>query len=205
MTSHVIFFEISFRLRPKKLSPLLNAMTHTPTRRLALASLTLALLLVSAAHITAAQREHLTPEEVELVRDNQELEKRTAVFVKAVERRLQAIGGAAAEAPKKEDKDAGKWGALPPSTRAQFLQDIAKILDEASLNIDDASIHAEKSSQIPKALRRLAEACTRFLPQLTALRPAVKDDIEREWLERAIETSQEVVDALSKLPPEEKK
>ncbi|HEV2763248.1 MAG TPA: hypothetical protein VGV38_09770, partial [Pyrinomonadaceae bacterium] len=96
-------------------------------------------------------------------------------------------------------------GVLPPSTRAQLLHDIAKILDEASLNIDDASIHAEKSSQIPKALRRLASACTKFLPQLTALRPAVADDNEREWLERAIETSQEIVDALSKLSPETKK
>ncbi|HEV2761790.1 MAG TPA: hypothetical protein VGV38_02255, partial [Pyrinomonadaceae bacterium] len=83
-------------------------MTHTPSR-LVLASLTLALLLVSPAATSAAQREHLTPEEVELVRENQELEKRTGVFVKAVERRLLAAAGGAAGAPKKEDKDAEKW------------------------------------------------------------------------------------------------
>ena len=183
-------------------------MTHTLARRLLLAppALSLLLLLSTPARAAApAQREHLTPEEVELVRDNQELEKRTGVFVKAVERRLLAINGATEAAPKKADKDAEKWGVLPPSTRAQLLHDIAKILDEASLNIDDASIHAEKSSQIPKALRRLAEACARFIPQLAALRPAVKDEGEREWLERAIETSQEVVEAVAKLPAETKK
>lgn len=185
-------------------------MKHTSARRALLAALTLILALSPSASSSAAaraQREHLTPEEVELVRDNQELEKRTGVFIKAVERRLTAIGVAqAAPAQKAEkDKDADKWGVLPPSTRAQLLQDIARILDEASLNIDDASIHAEKSSQIPKALRRLAAACTRFLPQLTALRESVKEDAEREWLERAIETSQEVVEALAKLPAETKK
>jgi len=184
-------------------------MKQTSTRRALITSLTLTLSLVAPAAVSAhAQREHLTPEEVELVRDNQELEKRTGVFVKAVERRMTALGVAQTAAPQKgekADKDAEKWGVLPPSTRAQLLQDIAKILDEASLNIDDASLHAEKSSQIPKALRRLAAACTRLLPQLTAMRDTTKDDAEREWLERAIETSQEVVAALDKLPAETKK
>ncbi|HYN85672.1 MAG TPA: hypothetical protein VER32_10480 [Pyrinomonadaceae bacterium] len=180
-------------------------MKHTSARRALLTTFALALLFAAPSAAARAQREHLTPEEVELVRDNQELEKRTGIFVKAIERRLVALGVAQTGGPQKPDKDAGKWGVLPTSTRAQLLQDIAKILDEASVNIDDASIHAEKSSQIPKALRRLAEACSRFLPQFAALRNNVKDGAEREWLERAVETSEEVVAALSKLPAETKK
>lgn len=161
----------------------------------------------SAAPAGTQQRDHLTAEEVELVRDNQELDKRTAVFVKAVERRLLAMsaGGAPAASQKKAEKESDKYGALPPSTRAQLLSDVARILDEAATNIDDASLHNEKSSLIPKSLRLLAAACQRFLPQLASARDAARDDSEREWVERAIERAQEVVEAAGKLPADAKK
>src|SRR5918912_937895 len=47
--------------------------------------LLLALCLPLAAPAAAQQREHLTPEEIELVRDNQELDARTKVFITAAE------------------------------------------------------------------------------------------------------------------------
>jgi hypothetical protein len=156
---------------------------------------------------SATQREHLTPEEVEMVRDNQELDKRTEVFVKAVERRLAVITGAPqAQTPtKREQKEADKWGAIPKGTRAQLLGDVARILGEAVTNIEDAAIHEEKSPLIPKSLRILGEACKRFLPQLAALRSSVNEDAEREPLEKAVENAQEIIEAADKLPAEVKK
>ncbi len=154
-------------------------------------------LLAAAPH----QREHLTPEEVELVRDNQMLDARVAVFVKAVERRLLVLSGSQA-VEKDSSKDSEKWGALPKGTRAQLISDVARIMEEAVTNIEDASIRSEKSSLIPKSLRKLAEASNRFLPQLNAMRETTQDEAERDLLEQAIESAQEVVNAAAKLPAE---
>ena len=169
---------------------------------------TAATTTVAAARLRPAQRESLTPEEVELVRDNQELDKRTAIFVKAVERRLVAITGqqpTPAKPSKKDKLDEDEWGVLPQSTRKQLLADIARILDEAITNIDDASLHNEKSPLIPKALRHLAAACTRMLPQLTSMRASSQEEAERQWLEKGIESMEEIIAASAKLPPEPEK
>ncbi|HEY0077036.1 MAG TPA: hypothetical protein VGB73_00200 [Pyrinomonadaceae bacterium] len=184
-----------------------------PLRRFSLfASL---LLLLTASHAAAVvrltQRESLTPEEVELVRENQELDKRTAIFVKAVERRLAAITGVqptvskSSKSSKKEKLDEDEWGVLPESTRPQLLADIARILDEAVTNIDDAALHNEKSPLIPKALRHLAAASARMLPQLTSMRAASQEEVERQWLEKSIESLEEIIAAAGKLPAETEK
>ncbi|MBA3766863.1 MAG: hypothetical protein H0W99_07715 [Acidobacteria bacterium] len=88
-------------------------------------------------------------------------------------------------------------------TRAELLSDIANILEEAVTNIEDAGTHNAKSQLIPKSIRKLAEAATRFLPALTALRDRANDE-ERGALETAIENGQEIVTAANRLPPETK-
>jgi hypothetical protein len=85
---------------------------------------------------TALKRDHLTEQEVELVREAQALDKRTDVFIRAAERRLQAINGTSTVASSKQaQKEMDKWGPLPKGTRAELLGDFAKILDEAINNI----------------------------------------------------------------------
>jgi hypothetical protein len=161
--------------------------------RLALAAL-LAISLLAVPPAGAAQRrEHLTPEEIELVRDNQELDKRTAVFVRAAERRLLAATDPAAAA-RESEKEKEKWGEVK-GTRAQLVYDISKILDEAVVNIDDVSARDASSSLLRKSLFRLSEAAARLLPQLAALRESARDEKERDTLEHAIETAQEIVEA----------
>ena len=160
--------------------------------------------LFGAASTQRARREHLTPEEIDQVRDNQELDKRIGVFAKAAERRVQAILNPQPATSKQAQKDAEKFGQLPESTRAQLLSDIARILDEAITNIDDAALHNEKSPLVPKAVRKLADAARSLLNQLTPLRDSAKED-EREALERAIEHAQSVIEAAAKLPSEAKK
>ena len=156
------------------------------------ASLLFALLAFTCAG-AAQHREHLTPEEIELVRDNQELDKRTEVFIKAAERRMLAATNPE-EFAKQAAKDAEKWGEVK-GTRAQLIYDVGKILDEAVVNVDDAAIHNPESSLLRKSLFKLAEAANRFLPQLTKLRADAKDESEADQLERAAATVQEILDA----------
>lgn len=179
----------------------------------------LAIALTVSWHAPAAlaqhdKRDHLTPPEVELIRDAQELDVRTTVFIKAVERRMRVINGQTSEVSKpaktekgdKLDKEvaAADWGDLPKASRADLLYDIANILDEAITNIDDTAQRDPKSALIHKSVRKLSDAAARFLTQLIPLRASIADKAEREQLEQAIENAQQIVDAAKKLPAEEK-
>ena len=174
---------------------------HTPTHansklRRAAASLLFALCLCLTLPASAAAqrtREHLTPEEIELVRDNQVLDARTGVFIKAAERRLLAVTNPA-EAAKNAPKEKEKWGELK-GTRAQLFYDISKILDEAVVNVDDVAVHDPESPLLRKALYMLASAAGRILPELARLREGVKEEAEADQLDRALETAQEIADA----------
>jgi hypothetical protein len=157
------------------------------------------LMLYPAAATAATRRDPLTEKEADLVREAQALDKRTDVFIKAAERRLRILS-APGTAAKESPKDIEKWGELA-GTRAELLGDLANILDEAITNIEDVGTHNSKSGLIPKSIRKLAEASTRFLPQLTALRDHATDE-ERAALERAIEQAQEVIAAAGRLPAE---
>src|SRR5829696_5697044 len=125
-----------------------------------------------AAPAAAQKREHLTPEEIELVRDNQELDARTGVFIKAAERRLLAVANPA-ESAKNAPKEKEKWGEVQ-GTRTQLFYDISKILEEAVVNVDDVAEHNPESPLLRKSLFLLSEATARMLPELTRLRGAVQ-------------------------------
>ena len=161
------------------------------------AALLFALCLCAAAAesrgAAAQRREHLTPEEIELVRDNQSLDDRTKVFVKAAERRLRAVTDPA-EAARDAAKDREKWGEVK-GTRAQLFYDISKILDEAVVNIDDVAEHSPDSPLLRKSLFMLAEATNKMLPELTKLRGAAQSEAEADQLDRALETAREITDA----------
>jgi methionine synthase II (cobalamin-independent) len=159
-------------------------------------------LLLLARGDATARRDPLTDKEADLVREAQALDKRTEVFIKAAERRLLVITDPNSGASSQAQKDAEKWGDFK-GTRAELLYDIANILEEAITNIEDAGTHNSKSQLIPKSIRKLAEAATRFLPALTALRDRANDE-ERGSLEKAIENAQEIVTAANRLPAETK-
>lgn len=153
----------------------------------------LCLLLGLAPQASAQRREHLTPEEIELIRDNQVLDGRTNVFIKAAERRMLAVANPA-EAARVAAKDKEKWGELK-GTREQFFYDIGKILDEAVVNIDDSAAHNPDSPLLRKSLYMLSQAAARILPELTRLRAGVESESEADQLDRAIATAQEINDA----------
>lgn len=159
------------------------------------------LFFALTASAQSGTRDHLTPQEADLVRDAQILDKRIDVFVRAAERRFMAINGTSVPASKEAQKELDKWGELPKGTRAELLNDLAKILDEAITNIDDVSTRDEKNVLIPKALRKLSAASTGFLAQLNALSAQTKDEDERAAIAQAAENAQSIVDAANKLPP----
>ena len=174
-------------------------------RTLVFCAFALISLLPAWANVAPVQRrEHLTTQEVDMVRDTQELDRRSELFIKIAERRLVAITNpaAAAATPTLSAKENEKWGELPKGTRAQLLNDLARIFDEAIVNVDDVAARTPGSGLLPKAVRKLAEASARFLAQLTPLRTSATADGEREALEQTIDNLQQIIDAVKRLPEE---
>jgi len=149
---------------------------------------------------TAQSRDHLTPKEVELVQESQILDKRTEVFVKAIERRMLVLNGMQTSNAKQLQKDSEKWGELPQGTRAELIGDIAKILEEAITNIDDVGFHDEKNPLLPKALRKLDAAAEQIVAQLKPLGEQAKTPDEISSVGQALENAQSIIDAAKKLP-----
>ena len=158
--------------------------------------------LDNPGEIRAVQaRDHLTEQEVELVKDTQILDKRIEVFIKAADRRIQVLTGAEATNTKQSKKEAELWGALPTGTRAELIGDIARIFDEAITNIDDVSSRDEKNPLVPKALRNLAAAVTRIVGQLKPLEAQLKGDSETSTFDQLVENAESIIQAANKLPP----
>ena len=146
-------------------------------------------------------RDHLTPQEVDLIKDTQILDKRIEVFIKAAERRVLVLTGTAAGSEKQLKKDAEKWGELPSGNPGELISDIARIFDEAITNIDDVSGRDEKNPLIPKALRKLAAAATRIVEQVKPL-GAKSSTSEVNSYDQLMENAEAIVQAANKLPPE---
>ena len=152
--------------------------------------------------LSSAARDYLTPQEEERVKEAQVLDKRIEVFIKAAERRLLVLTDPTS---KQVQKDLEKWGELPKGTRVELIMDIANILDAAIVNIDDVAARDEKNPLLSKALRKLADAATRFQTQFTAMRDQFRDVEERRAVEQVMENVQEILEAAQKLSPPEKK
>ena len=164
------------------------------------------ILLFVSTNLAAQTREHLTTQEIDLVKDAQLLDKRTDVFIKAIERRLLAINGGSNEASAKQlKKDAEKWGELPAGSRGELIGDIARIFDEAITNIDDVSARDERNPLIPKALRRLVQAVNNVQSQLAPLKDQMKSEADIASFELLNEDAQSILEAAKKLPPETEK
>lgn len=167
-----------------------------------LLSIALALCAGLAFPAIAQKRDHLTQQEVDLVKEAQVLDKRVEVFIKAAERRLMVINNSAGANAKQLKKDSERWGELPTGSRAELVADIARILDEAITNIDDVSSRDERNPLIGKSLRKLAAAVNSIMGQLKPLSADAKSDAEIASFELLNEDAQSILEAATKLPPE---
>ena len=172
-----------------------------------LLTLSISLFVASTFIANAAppQRDHLTQQEVDLVKEAQILDKRIEVFVKAAERRMMVITGSASANAKQLKKDSERWGELPTGSRAELVSDIARIFDEAITNIDDVSTRDERNPLIGKSLRKLAQAVNSIMGQLKPLSTEAKTDAEVASFELLNEDAQSILEAVNKLPPEVEK
>jgi hypothetical protein len=168
--------------------------------------LLLTVISISTAVLTAQARpvqarEHLTPQEIELVKDAQVLDQRIDVFIKAADRRMLALNRGEAPSAKQLKKDSESWGDLPSGTRAELVGDIARIFDEAITNIDDVSARDENNPLLPKALRKLAAAVSRIVDQLKPLQAQATSEEEAGSFDLLTDNAESILQAANKLPP----
>ena len=177
----------------------------SPATRL-MSTAVLAVLLATATFLfaksgSAQSRDHLTEQEGELVRFNQDLDKRTDVFIRAINLRFAIINGTAAPPkPKKTNKEEPDWGDPPKGSRAELLEDVAGILDEAITNIDDVSRRDEKSPLLSRSLRKLTAATNGYLSQINALKTQSKDPDELAAIVRIDDYANQIIEVGNKLP-----
>jgi hypothetical protein len=175
-------------------------MTRRTLFGLAQLLLFLSCCLAAMAH-PPQDRDYLTPKEVDLVKDAQELDKRIDVFIKAANRRLVVIKGLDRNT-KELKKDAEFWGDLPAGTRSELVGDIARILDAAIDNIDDVSLRDEKNPALPRALRKLAGAASHIVDELKPLQASAANQAEFRNFEELMDNAETIVQAAGKLGPE---
>jgi hypothetical protein len=149
-------------------------------------------VLFGSSFARAQKRDHLNEQEIELIRDFQEIDKRIEIFVKAAERRLLVLANPNATQKKKEEEI---WGPLPTGTKLELLTDYKRILEEAEEKLDDWYNRGGKDNLLPKALNKFKEAATRHIPQLRALASQLTDRREQRALAEAIEEAESVTKA----------
>lgn len=167
--------------------------------------LVLALLMVGsvptlfASTADAQRRDYLTPAEIELVRDNQEIDLRIGVLTKAIDRRLAVVNN---DTAKFNDKPDSSWGELPKGTRFELLSDIDKLLRKAIDDIDDVASRNMDSKLFPKAMNKLTTSCQAYVPLFRSLIDTSKDEKEKGALLGSIESCGQIIEAASKVPKE---
>ncbi|MBK9313992.1 MAG: hypothetical protein IPM55_07055 [Acidobacteria bacterium] len=151
------------------------------------------LMTIFVSMPAAAQtRDHLSEQEADLVRLNQEIDKRIEVFIKAADRRLLVLANPGATQKEKEEE---VWGPLPEGSYLELLTDYRKILLEAEEKLDDLLNRDSRNKELDKAIKKFKEAAMRHIPQLKALAPKLKDKREQRALDEAIAEAELVTQA----------
>ncbi|MEJ7847110.1 MAG: hypothetical protein WKF92_03360 [Pyrinomonadaceae bacterium] len=167
---------------------------------------------------SAQRRDFMTDEEIELIRDSQDIDARIEVLAKMIDRRFEVLG-VDVGGWKQGGKHSDAWGAAPKGSRLEILSDIKKLLQKAIDDIDNLSEHPdsapvrEKGDKEAKkdpqrfsvAVRSLGQAAQRYLPAFRSQLDNSKADMEKGLLLASIDLSNQIIEAIGKLPPEIKK
>src|SRR5215203_6252926 len=90
-----------------------------------------ALCILAVASTSSAQRrDYMTEPEIELVRDNQDIDKRIQVLTRMIDRRFTALG-VDVGGWKQAGKDEKLWGETPTGTPSNLMADIRQLLQKA--------------------------------------------------------------------------
>ena len=176
-------------------------------------------ILLFAVAADAQRRDYLTEQEIEIVREAQEIDLRIDVLVHAMDRRFAILKIDVANTGKAK-KENDIWGPPPTGTRLELLGDIKRIMQKAIDDIDNLAARPDSmvvgepekgrkpktyADLFPKAVRSLAAAAARYEPVLKS--ELTKTDIKTEQgvLMDIIDSCTQIADALTKLPAEVKK
>jgi hypothetical protein len=196
--------------------------------RLAKVSLLLIVAASVAVSLFAAKKEYFTEDEIDLIRDAQDLTARVPAYLKLAERRLIFLGlmEKSAQQIEKEKKEKEKRAKedkksvdpratakkaplddtsyLDDFTPAELLRGYIQALEEITTNIDDAY---SRKLDVRDSLEDLAKFVGDTLPMLEKFKP--KNDAERLALQDAVDkakqTAADTKEALSVVPKTEKK
>lgn len=171
--------------------------------------LLIAVIVVLSATANAQRRDYMSDEEIELIRDAQDIDLRIDTLSTMIDRRFTALGIDAGGARIKP-KNADKWGPEPTGTRLQLFHDIRLLLQKAADDIDDIAGRNEISQAqnkmegklFPKAVRSLAASAARYLPLLETAGSKSEDRMESGVLAKSIELCEQILASVTKLPPE---
>jgi hypothetical protein len=187
------------------------------TRLLLLLAATL--ITFHLSFITAhAQRDFMTEEEVEIVREAQEIDLRVEAIVRMVDRRFKVLG-IDVQSPWATKKEKDFWGPLPAGERSDLFSDIRKLLDKAISDIDNLSERPEAAilpdpeekkprtfkEMFPTAVRTLADAAKRYAPVVEKELDTTTDNKLKSILPRILEDLNDITAGAAKLPPPEPK
>jgi hypothetical protein len=162
--------------------------------------------------VNAQHRDYMSDEEIEIVRDAQDIDLRMDVLTIMIDRRFTALGVSSGGA-KIKPKDADKWGAEPTGTQLQLFSDIRQLLQKAVDDIDDIAGRNDISQEqnrmagklFPKAVRSLSASAVRYLPLLQVAASKTDDGMQTGVIAKSIELCEQIIESTKKLPPEPKK
>ena len=169
--------------------------------------------LIQATEASAQRRDYMTDEEIELVRDAQEIDLRINVLITAIDRRFEALKVSFPENQNRKLDE--KWGALPTGSRIELLNDIKRLLQKAIDDIDDVASHKERvyeegkltdkqkkkeTERFPNAVRNLAAAARRYQPALRSLGEKADEPLERGPILDSLDFCEQIIEASANLP-----
>lgn len=166
----------------------------------------------------AQRRDYMTEQEIEIIREAQDIDERIDAITKMIDRRFLIIG-----VHVNGWKDAAKvtetWGEPQKGSRAELFNDIKRLLQKAVDDIDNLAANpnaapirekgdkkAKKDPErFPTAVRNLAAAAGRYLGPLKSEMDKSTNEIEKGSMIDSIDLCDQIIEAVGKLPAETKK
>ena len=190
---------------------------NTSLRTVPVVVLGLFCILAGATAASAQRRDYMTEQEIEIVRDAQDIDTRIEVLTRMLDRRFAALN-IEVNGWKDARKVSETWGELPKGTRVELLSDVKKLLQKAVDDIDNLSAHpdsapirekgdkeAKKDPQrFGNAVRNLGTAAGRYLAPLKTELDNTKDELEKGAILDSIDLCDQIIEAVGKLPAEVK-
>ncbi|MGD9562597.1 MAG: hypothetical protein AB7F88_10880 [Pyrinomonadaceae bacterium] len=193
-------------------------MTLILSRRSIVVISSIVLMMAAVLPSSAQRRDYLTDQEIEIVREAQDIDERIAALAKMIDRRFLVLK-INVNGWNKAGEQSELWGELPTGSRTELFNDVKRILQKAVDDIDNLAANPNSApirekgdrrakkdhERFPRAVRELAAAASRYRGPLQAEIERSNDDQEVGLIAASIELCDQILEAVGKLPPEQTK